>query len=303
MKILITGSSGMLGTELCGVFAEENEIVGVDVTAPLEAAVSPQVFYEANITDLGCIKEVFDKEKPELVIHAAAWTDVDGCERDPDKAYAVNVLGTENVVRASARTRKAPVIFISTDFVFDGGKGAAYTEVDQTRQINVYGRTKRAAEEGLERARTDYAIVRTGWLYGKNGKNFVDTVIAKGRAEGRLRVVDDQVGSPTYTKDLARALKELVASLNKFKKGVFHVSNSGRCSWYDFALKIFSDLEGMDKVVVEAITSRELARPAQRPRFSVLDNSRFQNLTGHKMRPWQEALAGYISEHYSKERE
>ncbi|MFC1644280.1 dTDP-4-dehydrorhamnose reductase [Candidatus Omnitrophota bacterium] len=298
MKILITGSSGMLGTELCEVFARENEIVGVDVIAPSDASGRRQVFYEASITDPDRIKEVFDKEKPELVIHAAAWTDVDGCERDPDKAYEVNALGTENVARASARTGKAPVIFISTDFVFDGEKGAPYTEEDEPCQINVYGRTKRAAEEVLERAQTDYAIVRTGWLYGKNGKNFVDTVIAKGKAEGHLRVVDDQAGSPTYTKDLARALKELVLSLNKFEKGIFHVSNSGRCSWYDFALEIFADVENMDKVAVEAITSRELDRPAQRPRFSVLDNSRFQNLTGHRLRPWQEALADYISEHY-----
>jgi dTDP-4-dehydrorhamnose reductase len=295
MKILITGSSGMLGTDLCEVLKADHELAGMDTVRPRSEGNAPHLFHEANVTDPERVKEIFDKEEPELVIHAAAWTDVDGCERDPEKAFLVNTEGTHNVVDAS-RDGNVPLIFISTDFVFDGDKGEPYREDDRTNPLNVYGRSKLEAEEVIKRGLSRYAIVRTSWLFGMNGRNFVRTVIEKGRKEGRVRVVDDQAGSPTYTGDLAGALKDLAKLVDEMGQDIYHVSNSGWCSWYDLALSISERLSGTEDFAVEPVTSVELDRPAKRPGFSALDCSAFEKRTGHKMRPWQDALGDYIEQ-------
>jgi dTDP-4-dehydrorhamnose reductase len=293
MKILITGSSGMLGTELCEVLGKENEIVAVDVTGPQTSAAGPRAFYEASVTDAEKMKEIFDKEKPDMVIHAAAFTDVDGCEKDPDRAYEVNVKGTRNIVEAAAKN-DVPTVYISTDFVFDGeDRNIPYREDDKCGPLSVYGKTKYEAEKALGNDLSRYAIVRTSWLFGKNGKNFVNTIIAKSKKEKRLSVVDDQVGSPTYATDLAGALARLVDTGIEAKE-IFHVSNSGSCSWFEFARQVLSDIRADEDISVEPITAARLGRPAKRPRFSVLDNGKFEKKTGHKMRPWQDALKDYI---------
>lgn len=287
MKILITGSSGMLGTDLCEVLAREHEIVGLDINEG-----SSGHFYKADILNREMISEIIEKEKPDFVIHAAAWTDVDGCEGDPDRAERINTFGTENVARASA-SHGVPLIFISTDYVFDGEAKRPYAENDRTNPINVYGRTKQKAEEIISKVGDQYIIARTSWLFGRNGKNFVDTVMSKAVKEKTLKVVDDQVGTPTYTRDLAAALAALVGSIGTIGRETLHVTNSGRCSWYEFAARILRE-KGLKDAKVIPVRSSEYPRPARRPSFSVLDNKKFQKMTGHRTRDWSEALKEYI---------
>ena len=308
MRILITGSNGMLGTELCEVLAKDHEVVGIDISKHYALNAMRYAFYEADITDSARIEEVFRLARPELVIHTAAWTDVDGCEKNPAKAYAVNAEGTKNIMfamrHACLPARQAPcaLLYISTDFVFDGNKTNAYVETDSVGPLSIYGKSKLEGEKAIVGARLiaplRYAIVRTSWLFGTHGKNFVDTIIGKvgARLIAPLQVVNDQVGSPTYAKDLAEALSKLIAAPGALDGETYHLSNSGFCSWYDFAGKIFLEIGVSDTVTVKPIKSSELARPAARPKFSVLDNGKFVRATGHKMRPWQDALKAYLSE-------
>jgi len=295
MKILVTGSSGMLGSDLCEILKESHEVIGVDLIEPKEEQYAPNKFCKANITDFCEVDDLFNKEKPDLILHAAAWTDVDGCQLDPAKAHNINVEGLYNIAVTLSGTN-VPLLFISTDFVFGGERHTPYSEDDTPMPLSVYGMSKYKGEEVIKGVLSRYAIVRTSWLFGKNGKNFVDTIISKGRSEGKLRVVNDQVGSPTYTRDLSYALKALLDSFDFSKGETFHISNSSSCSWYEFALEIVSNLPDAEKIVVEPGTSAELDRPARRPVFSVLDTNKFQRLTGMHMRPWKEAVKDYIKE-------
>jgi len=296
MKILLTGSSGMLGREICKCFINSYKIIGLDIVNSQDTECRPQIFHEADITCPETIKKVFNKEKPDIVIHTAAWTDVDGCEGEPDKAYKVNTDGTSNVAKL-VTSGKTPLIFISTDFVFDGEKRLPYTETDSARPLSVYGKSKWEAEKALQSIVNKYAIVRTSWLYGKGGKNFVDTVIAKGKTQGYLKVVNDQVGCPTYAKDLAGALKVIVENIGISGEEIYHIANRGSCSWYEFASQILKNAR-LKKVTITPITSMELARPAARPAYSVLDNKKFITASRYKMRRWQEAVAEYIKEDF-----
>ena len=293
MKILITGSSGMLGSDLCEILKDLHEIIGLDVIEPKEERYAPNKFYKASITDFCEVDNVFNKEKPDLVVHTAAWTDVDGCQLDPVKAHNINVEGLYNIVVVLSGTN-VPLVFISTDFVFGGERNTPYTEDDTPMPLSVYGMSKYKGEEVIKGVLSRYVIVRTSWLFGKNGKNFVDTIISKARSEGKLKVVNDQVGSPTYTRDLSNALKALIDSFDFSNGEIFHISNSGSCSWYEFALEIASNLPDAEGIVIEPGTSAELNRPAKRPSFSVLDTNKFQKLTGKQMRSWKEAAEEYI---------
>ena len=200
---------------------------------------------------------------PSIVLHAAAWTDVDGAESDPEGAEAVNVLGTRNVVSMGA-----PVVAYSTDYVFDGDKREPYVETDETSPRTAYGRSKLAGEWTVAEVTPRHAIVRTAWLFGLHGKNFVDTMLSLG---GPLKVVDDQVGCPTYTGHLAEALVELAGGRHA---GVVHVAGGGECSWYEFAAEIFRQAER--EVQLEPCTTAEFPRPAPRPHYSVLRSIRDQ---------------------------
>ena len=293
MKVLITGSNGMLGTDLCKRLSKDHEIVGVDIKRSNTLHIPHYTFHNTSIIDSEKVRSIFEKEKPELVIHAAAWTDVDGCEEDPEQAENINVTGTENIARA-ALVKDVPVVLISTDYVFNGEKGEPYIESDKTSPIGVYGRTKREAEEVLERTLSKYAILRTSWLYGINGKNFADTIIKKGGSGEGLRVVNDQTGSPTYTKDLAEAIAAFIGEKDFNGKQTFHVSNTGWCSWFQFAKEVMKDA-GED-VEITPVTTEEFPRPAKRPKFSPLDCGKFEKAVGFKMRPWQEALKDYVTE-------
>lgn len=290
MKILITGISGMLGVDLCQVLREEHEVVGFDLKEfPSVPFSSAPLVHRGDIARIDEVKRVFHEVVPHLVVHTAAYTDVDGCEKNPDKAYKVNTLGTQNVCRA-AQDLGIPVMYISTDFVFDGSKNSPYLESDQPHPISTYGRSKLAGEEYVKNLLKEYFVVRTSWLYGRYGKNFVETILKLAEEKEELTVVDDQVGSPTYTRDLSRKIKELLSAK---LYGVYHITNSGSCSWYEFAQKIL-ELAGVRGVKVIPITSEELARPAPRPRFSVLENYCLRLNLGNSMREWREALEEYM---------
>jgi len=290
-KILVTGAGGMLGSDLCEELSRDYKIVGLDVSGV-------PGFIHCDITDSDEVVRRILNEKPDLIIHAAAWTDVDACEREPDKARRVNEGGTLNVVQAASRL-DVPLVYVSTDFVFDGNKKSPYTEEDTPNPLNVYSESKLRGELAVGTL-NKYAIVRSGWLYGPNGKNFVDTILGKVGKGDNLEIVDDQKGSPTYTKDLARGIAKLVEILlqstaegGRYTKEIYHITNGGEVSWFDYAKKIMS-ITHLGSVKVKPITSSRLDRPAKRPAFSVLDNTKFEKISGFSMRPWSEALRDYL---------
>ncbi len=299
-RILITGSGGMLGVDLSRELHKDYELIGVDLVTSHKSQVTRS--YKVDITDRNRVENIIEKVRPDVVIHAAAMTDVDGCELEPKKAYKINSEGTKNVASA-CKVIDAALIYISTDFVFNGKKKRPYKEGDKTGPLSIYADSKLKGEEAVRKILRKYFILRTSWLYGKHGRNFVDTILAKAKRVEVIRVVDDQIGSPTHTKDLSKAIHAL---LNRIKSrraglnlpyglsefGIYHVSNSGSVSWFDYARYIFK-LAGL-KTKVLPISLRELARPAKRPSMSVLDNSKFIKFTGYRMRKWREALKEYI---------
>jgi len=290
-KILVTGASGMLGSDLCGELSEDYEVIGLDFSHCPPRPAPCASFLECDITNRDKIVESIVSVKPDLVIHAAAWTNVDGCEREPDKTRKVNGEGTRNVAQAASRL-DIRLLYISTDFVFDGTGGSAYTEKDDTNPLNIYGESKLQGELAV-RALDKYIIIRSGWLYGSNGKNFVDTILNEAKKESELAVVDDQRGSPTYTRDLAKAIDKLIEISPRSAKEIYHITNKGEVSWFDYAREILN-IAGVKGVKVMPITSIRLARPAKRPAFSILNNAKFERAAGFSMRPWQEALRDYI---------
>lgn len=286
-KILITGSSGMLGVDLCRELGRDFELYGADVR---RAGGRVQKFYRCDITKKQSILTIVKKIKPDIIIHTAAMTNVDGCELNPKKAYKINSLGTNNVVSA-CKAVDAVLIYISTDFVFDGKKKKPYIETDKPHSLGVYADSKLKGENAVKKILKKYFIIRTSWLFGKHGQNFVDTILKLAKKENCLKVVNDQVGSPTYTKDLAKAIHVLIDKIYS-GTGIYHVSNSGSISWFDYAREILR-LKNMHTKIVP-ISSKELDRPAKRPAMSVLDNSKFIKYTGYRMRNWQEALKEYV---------
>lgn len=279
----------MLGVDLCrelrGRYAVwEADLVGLGTN---------KKFRRCDITDRKSVRAAMRKARPDAVILTAAWTDVDGCELDPKRAHRVNADGPRNVALA-CRFAGIPLVFISTDFIFSGKKRTPYKESDRPAPLGVYGDSKLRGETAVRKTLKEHVIVRTSWLYGKHGKNFVDTIIAKGRSEPLLRVVDEQVGSPTYTVDLAGALGALLdrCFAGRGRWGTYHVSNGGSVSWYGYARAILR-LKGL-KAIVEPITAKELGRPARRPAMSALDNGKFRRYMGFALRGWKDALKAYI---------
>ncbi len=294
LKILITGISGMLGVDLYQTLREKYEVVGFDLQEFPSVSFLPPPVQRGDITRIDEVKRAFHELTPDLVVHTAAYTDVDGCEKNLDKAYKVNALGTQNVCLASQELN-VPLIYISTDFVFDGKKDSPYLEFDQPHPISIYGRSKLVGEKYVRTLLHRYFIVRTSWLYGYYGRNFVETILQLANQKKELRVVSDQVGCPTYTRDLSRKIKELLSTKSY---GVYHITNSGSCSWYEFAREILK-LAGIKGAQLKSITSEELDRPAPRPRFSVLENYCLRRALGKCMREWQEALRDYMLERSS----
>jgi dTDP-4-dehydrorhamnose reductase len=295
-KILVTGSSGMLGSALSAELRGTNEVIGLDKRAPKQC----------DITDRKNTENVILSAKPDLIIHAAAWTDVDGCERDPDRASRINALGTENVALPASRL-DIPLVYISTDFVFDGRKGAPYTEEDLPNPLNAYAKSKLEGEKAVGKL-NKYIILRTSWLFGVKGRNFVDAILNAAKKKKKLEVVDDQVGSPTYAGDLAKAINVLLEITlrrttdeceaspqgdGRRTKEIYHVSNRGTVSRFDYAREILK-LAGIPGVSVTPVKTSRVKMPTERPAFSALDNSKFEKATGFTMRPWHEALAEYL---------
>jgi dTDP-4-dehydrorhamnose reductase len=275
MKVLITGGKGQLGITLKNVLEKEHEVYTWDID-------------ELDITQgEAAINKIVDLN-PEVVIHCAAYTDVDGCEENVELAYQVNAYGSRNVAVACQEC-DAKLLYISTDFVFDGRQDEPYTEFDETNPLSVYGESKLAGEEFVRNLVNKYFIIRTSWLYGKHGGNFVKTMLSLAKEKEALTVVDDQVGSPTYAKDLAEVIKRLITTR---LYGTYHASNNGSCSWYQFANKIF-EYSNID-IIVEAVTSKEFIRPATRPKYSVIENCSSEQGLDYKMRNWQDALKDYL---------
>ena len=267
----------MLGTDLLRALSSSHDTVGIDLD-------------EVDISNRDATRKQFQDRHPHLVINAAAFTDVDGCEKRVDDAFRVNAQGVENVAFV-CRELGIRLIHVSTDYVFDGKSKIPYREDAPTNPLGVYGQSKLEGENRARRILPETCIVRTAWLYGKAGRNFVEAILGQAEKETILKVVDDQQGSPTYTKDLAIALKVLA---EKGLTGVFHVTNQGACSWYDFAGKIL-ELAGRTDVQVLPISTGELGRQAPRPASSVLNCTNFESATGMKMREWPDALNDYLT--------
>jgi len=274
MRVLLTGAGGMLGTDLQAAFAD------TEITAVARA--------ELNIADDTAVWRAVEAIRPDLIVNAAAYTKVDACETDVDACYAVNAVGARNLAVAAQELGIA-MVHVSTDYVFPGDGTRPYREHDATGPKSEYGRSKLAGERLVQTLCQRHYIVRTSWLYGVHGPNFVKTMLRIGREQGKARVVDDQIGSPTYTADLAQALRLLVA---RPVYGLYHLSNQGVCSWHDFAAEIFARA-GLD-VELGAMKSGELTRPAPRPAYSVMDNQMWRVSGFEPLRDWREALAAYL---------
>lgn len=274
MKIIVTGSKGQLGIELLKILPAKHEVFGFDL--------------DVDITDAQKVTSTFTEIKPDVIIHGAAMTDVDGCETNPDQAYLVNSEGPKNVATA-ARDAGAAMVYVSTDFVFDGKKGKPYTEFDAPNPLSVYGKSKLAGEEHVKVLLDKYWITRTSWLFGQ-GKNFVQTILKLAKERDDLSIVDDQVGCPTYALDLARKIAELIETE---AYGLYHISNQGECSWFEFTKNILeiADIKGVE---VRPISSEELNRPAPRPAYSVMENLMLAKNGFAPMRNYKEALRGYL---------
>jgi len=267
MKILVTGANGMLGQDLCPILEDTGaEVVETDVNT-------------LDITNPKQVEHVLTNEKPDVVVHCAAYTNVDKAEEDLKTAELINVTGTENIAEACGKSG-ITLVYISTDYIFDGTKTAPYTPDDMPNPINNYGMTKYEGEEAVRSLCRKYYIARTSWLYGHHGKNFVETMISLAD-RNEVNVVDDQIGCPTWTVELANGIVTLLSK----PYGTYHVCGSGSTSWYGFAKEIYkqADLE----VNLKPCTTQAFPRPAKRPRYSVMDNNGI-------CRNWQAALKDYI---------
>ena len=275
MKVLVTGAGGMLGRDV--VLAAGNaghDVVGFGHT-------------ELDITDPTALGAKFELERPDVVINCAAWTDVDGAEEAEDAALAVNGTAAGNVAVAAAEVG-ASVVYVSSDYVFDGSKGAAYVETDQTAPLSAYGRTKLAGEEATAAANKRHFVVRSSWLFGIGGSNFVETMLRLASTQNEVLVVRDQVGSPTYTWHLAYGIVRLIEGV---EFGIHHMAAAGACSWYDFAREIF-DQAKVECLVLSATTDM-LGRPAPRPAYSALESQREHAI---ELPSWRDGLSAYLSQ-------
>jgi dTDP-4-dehydrorhamnose reductase len=270
--ILVAGARGMLGRELLGMLGGSARGLTRD---------------EMDITSVESVRKALLTIKPEVVVNTIAYTDVDGSESNSELAFRVNGEGVKNLAEVSAAIG-AKLVHISTDYVFDGTKGSPYSEEDPVNPLSIYGKSKLAGEE-YARLNPDHLIVRTQWLFGRHGKNFVETMLRLAGEKDELAVVNDQTGSPTWTADLCLAVKAL---LDNGCRGTYHAVNSGNCSWFDFARAIFD--ESGSNVRVKPLTSTQLGRPAPRPILSVLDCGKLASDTGLHMEHWRDALRKYL---------
>ena len=282
MKVLVIGSHGMLGSDLVNRLSNlsdqknpGNEVIAVDRE-------------HVDITHGEDASKFIAQVKPDVIINCAAFSNVDACEIQISEAFAVNASGARNVALAGKLTG-AKIIHISTDYVFDGMKNEPYLETDKPHPLSVYGKSKLEGELAVQEIRGNYVIIRTAWLFGPFRKNFVTAILELGRKNRSVSVVTDQHGSPTYTADLSDAIR---TAISKDLRGIYHVTNSGTCSRYEWARKIF-ELTG-NQVSILPLKTADYKRAARVPQNSSLDCTKYTTTTGQKMRSWQEALEEYI---------
>lgn len=278
MKVLVTGAHGQLGRELTALLSE----CGISFYAASRN--------DMDITSMEAVRKKLREVNPTVIIHAAAYTNVDQAEADEDLAYSINAYGSRHVAIA-AREIGASLCYISTDYVFNGQGLKPYNEYDRPEPIGVYGQSKFAGEELVKSLCDKYFIVRTSWVFGQYGNNFVKTMLRLSEEKKEIGVVTDQIGSPTYTADLARFLLSLIQTE---KYGIYHASNTGSCSWYEFAQAIF-ELTNKD-TIVRPVTTEQFPRPAKRPSYSVLNHVAIR-ANGFKELPhWRDALHSFLQE-------
>jgi len=279
-RILVIGAKGMLGRDLTKELQlsfSDDEVLGWDID---EIDIRKE---QETVTKI----EGF---RPAIVINLAGYTDVDGCESNEQEAFVVNGDGMKHIA-LGVRRCGAKAIYLSTDYVFDGKKGMPYFEDDSPNPLNIYGRSKWKGEQFALELADNGLVIRTQWLYGRYGRNFVTAILRQAKEKEVLSIVNDQIGSPTYTVDLSRTISLLI---RKKASGIFHVTNSGFCSWYDFGRTILR-LSGMENVNIVPISSRELDRKAVRPSYSVLSIQKLKQETGIELRPWPGAVKEFLS--------
>ncbi len=274
-SILVTGSNGQLGRCIKDVAKDSKELNFIFTDKA-----------ELDITNRESVNAFFESNTVVYCVNCAAYTAVDKAESNEDYALAVNVLGVENLAKA-CKKHKAILIHISTDFVFDGKQTQPYTEVDEPNPLNVYGITKLQGEKVVEEVLEHYFIIRTSWLYLEYGNNFLKTMLRLAKDKNEVRVVSDQIGTPTYARDLALVLISIIKN-NKIPFGIYHYSNEGVASWYDFATAIF-DLSDI-KVKIRTVKAKDFVTSANRPMYSVMDKTKIKNIVGINIPSWEESL-------------
>lgn len=278
MRVLVTGVKGQLGHDVMNELAKRGyEGIGVDVE-------------EMDITDAAAVERVMREACADKVVHCAAWTAVDAAEDQVDLCRKVNALGTENIAKM-CRELDLPMIYLSTDYVFDGEGTRPWEPDDERHPLNVYGQTKYEGELAVEKYLKKYFIVRIAWVFGVNGRNFIKTMLKLSETHDTLTVVDDQVGSPTYTYDLARLLVDM---LETEKYGRYHATNEGLCSWYEFAQEIFR--QAGKNVTVLPVSSEEYPAKAKRPHNSRMNKDKLEEMGFERLPSWQDALSRYLKE-------
>lgn len=277
MRILITGAEGNLGTELMRVLGDEHDVSGVDLP-------------ELDITDFAAVRQYVEGQQPDLIINPAAWTDVDACARDPEKAILINGYGAQNVALA-AHEVSAAMMQISSNEVFDGTASRPYREYDDTATVNPYAYSKLVGERAVQQVNPRHYIVRTSWLVSHGGRNFIHAILGAAEAGKSLRVVVDEVANPTYTPDLAAAIAQLIAT---GRYGVYHLCNAGAASRYDFA-RYALDRAGYTDTPLTKISRHQWPRPSTPPMYSSLANIHAARL-GITLRHWQAAIDAFLAQ-------
>lgn len=278
MKVLVTGAGGQLGFDVVMELESRGHIaIGVD-------------HHTMDITNPAAVEQVIREKAPDAVIHCAAYTAVDAAEDDKENCRRTNVDGTENIARV-CRDMDLKMMYISTDYVFDGKGEKPWEPEDERAPLNVYGQTKCEGEMAVQKILEKYFIVRVTWIYGINGRNFVKTMLRLAKDHSTLRVVDDQIGSPTYTRDLAVLLTDMVETE---EYGIYHAANEGTCSWYEFACAIFREAGLEGKITVLPVSSEEYGAKAARPFNSRMCNDKLERNGFHRLPDWQDALRRYL---------
>ena len=280
MKILITGAAGNLGSGLCRLLGATHEIIDADIVG--------EVSHKLDVTNYEACRCLISESKPDIVLHPAAWTDVDGCARNPQKALLVNGVGTHNLAALTAAAG-IPMLYVSTNEVFDGKLDRPYTEFDRTNPINAYGYSKWYGERALKQVNPRHYIVRSAWLFAHGGRNFVQAILGAAQAGKPLRVVTNEVANPTYTDDLAAAIAQLIGSE---RYGTYHLVNEGAVSRWQFA-RFILDQAGYVGTPIERISRHQWPRASLPPEYTALANSAGASL-GIRLRSWQEAVGAFL---------